>query len=77
VSAEWRDGCLVADPLLLERAQLLVGLGDQFASPHAGPFTASLNGPPVVALLTLIRACDRVWEIDLMGPLGRAGSSTD
>ena len=75
VHAEWRDGRLVADPLLLERAQLLVGLGDKFESPNAGPFTASLTGLPVVGLLTLMRACDRVFEIDVAAPSGRPGPS--
>jgi hypothetical protein len=75
VHAEWRDGRLMADPLLLERAQLVVGLEDQFLSPDASPLTASLNGLPIVALLTLMRACDRVRQIDVVGPAGKPGGA--
>jgi hypothetical protein len=71
VHAEWRDNRLVADPLLLERAELLVDLQEQFLPGEADAFTASLTGPAVVALLTLMRACDRVRGIDVLAP--RAG----
>ncbi len=73
VHAEWRDDRLVADPLLLERAHLLVGLGEEFLSPNAGPFVASLTGLPIVALLTLMRACDRVQIVDVVAPRGVTG----
>jgi hypothetical protein len=75
VHAEWRDGGLVADPLLLERAELLVSLGEQFGAPNTGPYTASLCGLPIVALLTLMRACDRVQTVDVVAGPGRSGSS--
>jgi hypothetical protein len=68
VHAEWRDNRLVADPLLLERAELLVDLREQFLPGEADAFTASLTGTPVVALLTLMRACDRVRGIDVLAP---------
>jgi hypothetical protein len=72
VRAEWRDGRLLADPLLLERAHLVVGLGEQFAVPDTDPLTASLTGLPIVALLTLMRACDRVRQVDVSAPAATA-----
>jgi hypothetical protein len=65
VHAEWGGNRLVADPLLLERAELLVSIGEQFRAGEPEAFAASLSGPPIVALLTLIRACDRVQGIDV------------
>ncbi len=68
VHAEWRGDRLIADPLLLERAELLVGLGERFLAGEPGAFVACLTGSPIVALLTLMRACDRVQAIDLAAP---------
>jgi hypothetical protein len=70
VHAEWRDRRLIADPLLLERAELLVEIGEEFLAGEPGAFAASLTGPPIVALLTLMRACDRVRSIDVLTPPG-------
>jgi hypothetical protein len=69
VHAEWREHRLVADPLLLERAELLVELQEEFLPGEPGAFTASLTGPPVVALVTLVRACDRVQAVEVMSEL--------
>jgi hypothetical protein len=70
VHAEWRDNRLVADPLLLERGELLVDIDEEFLVGELGPRTASLTGPPIVTLLTLMRACDRVRAIDVVAPPG-------
>jgi hypothetical protein len=72
VHAEWRNHRLVADPLLLERAELVVGIGDQFLAGEPEAFAASLSGAPIVVLLTLMRACDRVRAIDVLVPAGEA-----
>jgi hypothetical protein len=70
VEAEWTGGRLVVHPLLLDRAQLLVAMGEQFLAGPRRSFSAALDGAPVVALLTLIRACDQVEavEVGLPGP---------
>jgi len=73
VHAEWRENRLLVDPLLLERAELVVGIGDEFLAGEPGAFVASLTGPPIVTLLTLMRACDRVRGIDVVAPPGGAG----
>ena len=70
VHAEWQNHRLVADPLLLERAELVVGIGDQFLAGEPEAFAASLSGAPIVVLLTLMRACDRVRAIDVLAPTG-------
>jgi hypothetical protein len=61
-----------ARSLLLERAELVVGIGDKFLAGKPEAFAASLTGPPIVVLLTLMRACDRVWGINVVAPAAGA-----
>jgi hypothetical protein len=59
------NGAVLADPPLLERAQLLVALGDTF---DHGRIAASVSDGPTAAALTLIRACNRVHAIEMQVP---------
>jgi hypothetical protein len=69
VQAAWSDGRLACDERLRTRALLLVDLEEEFV--YDDPprcFVASLEGPPIVVALTLIRACDLVTRIVLAPP---------
>ena len=66
VRAVWADGQLTCDRLLGARARLLVDLGVQFRSDDPPcRYRASLQAPPVAVLLTLIRACDLITEMEV------------
>lgn len=65
--AIWSQDRLIATRALLERAELLVQLGDRFETTAGSSLEADL-GQPLPALLTLIRACDRAQEISF-GPV--------
>jgi hypothetical protein len=60
------NGAVLADPPLLERAQVLVALGETF---NHGRIAACLSDDPTAAALTLIRACNRVHSIEMTVPL--------
>lgn len=61
VTARWEGGRLVSDPLLVERARLVVDLGEVFGGDDGLPrIRASLDGSPRAVFLTLVRACSRV-----------------
>jgi hypothetical protein len=63
VAALVRTDCTIsADPLLLQRARIVVALHETF---DEGNVVASLSGRPLAAALTLIRACDRVRVVEL------------
>jgi len=59
--AIWRDKRLIADPRLLERAQLLVALEERFTVSDGVSVAAGLD-EPLPAALTLIRAADEVLD---------------
>jgi len=61
-----KDGTLDASRRLLGRAALVVALGDSF---EGGRVRASLTGSSLASTLTLIRACDWVFLLEL--PLAR------
>jgi hypothetical protein len=68
VAAHLRDGQLECDESLRDRALFLVDLKEELV--YSNPprrFEATLDGPPVVVALTLLRACDRAvaFEFDL------------
>jgi hypothetical protein len=66
VRAAWSaaDG-LECSPALLERARVVVGLGETFAGHHGGPRrAATLDGPRTAMLLTLMRACTTVISVE-------------
>jgi hypothetical protein len=66
VEAAWSHGVLHCDRALLDRAALLVDLEEVFLpDPSLPGHTASLTGPPVAVLLTLIRSCDQVRSVEL------------
>jgi len=66
VRAVWNDGQLACDRLLSARARLLVDLGAEFRSDDPPRrYRASLQAPPVAVLLTLIRACDLITEMEV------------
>ncbi|HZD66118.1 MAG TPA: hypothetical protein VE152_08480 [Acidimicrobiales bacterium] len=61
VAAHWEEGSLTVDPVLLARARTVVGLGEAFGGDDDLPaVTAALDGSPLAAFLTLMRACSRV-----------------
>ena len=59
-------GRLVCDGPLETRAWLLVDLGEHFISDDDPPclYRASLQAPLIAVALTLVRACDRVLELE-------------
>jgi hypothetical protein len=63
-------GQLMADPALLDRARLLVSLGETF---DHGRIAATLTDSHLAVALTLIRACDRVLAIEV-GPAAAPAS---
>jgi hypothetical protein len=67
VLAVLRGGELIADEVLLRQAELVVAMGESFVGPSGEPIRASLEGPPVPVMLTLIRACDRASAVEF-GP---------
>lgn len=64
--ARWAAGELEADPELVRRAQVVVGLGERF-EPADGARTvvASLDGDCQAALLTVLRAFSQVTSCQL------------
>jgi hypothetical protein len=74
VAATWTDGGVTGSPELIERAEMLVAMGERLTAgdrsdsaeiEDAVPkYTASLAGPPMVVALTLMRACTRVTSVD-------------
>jgi hypothetical protein len=59
------DGSIAADEALIQRAHLVVALGETFAD---GLMAASLSRGPLNAALTLTRACDRVTSLEMAMP---------
>jgi hypothetical protein len=79
-TVRWRPGALDGDRDVLRRAEVIVAMGDEFALERGqGPAPASLAGPPVVVLLTVVRAFSRVTAVDLHGEWGlsRQGDADD
>jgi hypothetical protein len=70
-TVRWRPGALDGDRDVLRRAEVIVAMGDEFAlDRERPPASASLAGPPVVVLLTIVRAFSRVTAVDLHGEWG-------
>jgi hypothetical protein len=65
VFATWSDNRLIAHRELEDRARLLVGMGEAFRNPDAGPPVPAGLDQPVQAALTLIRAADQVLAFSL------------
>jgi hypothetical protein len=70
-TARWSPGHLDCDDQLWQRVEVVVAMGERFAVPWSRETTlaASLVGPPVIVLLTVMRAFSRVMSIDLHGGL--------
>lgn len=66
VRADWSvEGGLDCTPALLERAQVVVAMGETFAGHRGGPRrVATLDGPRTAMLLTLMRACTTVLSVE-------------
>jgi hypothetical protein len=66
-SAHWWPGRLDCDQDVLQRMQVVVGMGECFIPPWepGASIRASLDGPPVAVLLTLMRAFSSVTSVDL------------
>lgn len=65
VRAAWFRGSLIATEALLRRAALLVDLGEEFADDEGVALVQADLSQPVAAMLTFIRACDRVRAVRL------------
>ena len=66
-TARWSPGHVDCDHDLMQRMQVVVAMGERFCLPWS-PETelpASLEEPPVIVLLTVMRAFSRVTAIDL------------
>lgn len=77
--ARWTHGCLVITAQLRCRAEAIVQEGHKFGGDDLTVVPASLDGGPLPALLTLIRAFDQVTRADLsprlFGDSGAVGIS--
>ncbi len=61
-----RDGEVLMDPAVRERAQLIVALDDPIVDPDGNLIgVASLDETPLVALVTAMRALDRIHSIEM------------
>lgn len=80
VTALWSGGKLECDPGLLDRAMLVVALGETFGGGDLRPVTASLTDGPTAAFLTLMRAMSVVHRLEFTHQLPRrpfpAGDAT-
>jgi hypothetical protein len=67
VLATWTpDRGLECAPALLERARVVVAMGETFAPHRDGPRRpASLEGPRTTVLLTLMRACSNILSVEV------------
>lgn len=65
VTAVYTSQGLVAHEELRRRATLLEQLGETVQPSDGVTLPATLHGTPIVVLLTLIRACDRVERCEL------------
>jgi hypothetical protein len=65
--ARWQDGHLDAEPELIRRAQVIVGMGETFGSEHDPTHLvrASLEGGGYDVMLTVMRAFSRVTSVEL------------
>ena len=69
VEARWIDGRLVADDSLLDRAHIVVDLGDRWRRPGMrSAIRATLCGSRLAALLTLMRAMTSVEFVEMGDP---------
>ena len=57
-----RDGSVDGDRLLIDRARVVVALGDTFDS---GRLTASVGVDPLTSVLTVTRACDEARMVQM------------
>lgn len=71
--AVWSRFGLLATEALARRGAVLVAIGEEFADPRGSSIRADLS-QPAPALLTLVRACDRVSFVQF-GPLVEARSA--
>jgi hypothetical protein len=70
VTGRWLAGTLMTSPELHRRAELLVQLEERFEMGMGGGGTIPAGlSQPMPALLTLVRACDRLRWV-LVGPMG-------
>jgi hypothetical protein len=70
VKGRWLAGSLLATQRLRQRAELLVQLEERFEVDLGGTAVPAGLTEPLAALLTLVRACDRIRSV-LIGPIGR------
>jgi hypothetical protein len=65
--ARWEDGQLHAEPELLRRAEVVVGMGESFTDENDPTHVvmASLQGGGYDVMLTVMRAFSRVTSIEL------------
>ena len=73
VQGSWTPRGVAASDDLLRRAQVVVALGDTFGGFDGGTLQAALDRGPTQALLTLMRACDRVESVSVT--VGRPAAS--
>jgi hypothetical protein len=69
--ARWRPDHLDCDHEVLQRVQVIVAMGEEFR-PADGPgpaIAASIEGPPLAVLLTVMRAFTRITSIDVRDDL--------
>jgi hypothetical protein len=69
VLAAMRAGEVIGDAPLIRQAELVAAMGETFEGVDGKSISASLDGPPLAVILTLIRACDHPLAIEL-GPAG-------
>ncbi len=75
VRAVWSRGALMATAELRRRGDVVVALGERFEVPDTDRTIAADLTRPAAALLTMIRACDRVHDV-AFGPVANLSGST-
>jgi|SRR5579884_2547997 len=75
VRATWLRGSLAASSALMRRAELLVAMDEVFETDDPATVVRADLRTALAAMLTLIRACDRVRSVRF-GPAGTASLET-
>lgn len=72
VRAVWSRGSLVCSAALRQRGELLVAMGEEFGLEPGGPVLPAGFEDPAAAMLTFMRACDRVNKVQFSPVTGPA-----
>jgi len=66
VQAVYGNGLLMIDSPLMDRARLMVALGDTFELGDSEVIAAAVSGEPLAMFLTFLRACDDPVSVEVV-----------